>query len=53
MLQQVEIVFDLLFIKLGGQHPEVQGNGSYMPTVIIKSAGAATEDRDVALKAIE
>ena len=53
LLQQVEIVFDLFGIELSRQRAEVEGYGCNMSAIVIESAGAATKDRNVALKAIE
>lgn len=53
LLKQVEIVFYLFGIQLGGQALKVQGHRRNMAAVIVKSAGCTAQDADVTLKAIK
>lgn len=53
LLQLVEIVLYLFGVKLCGQAPEVKRHRRNVPAVVIKGAGTATQNGNVAFKALK
>ncbi len=53
LLQFVQIIFYLLGMQLCRQALKVQCHGGHMAAVVVKGAGRAAKDADVALKALQ